>query len=940
MGLYTRIIDLQKLQEAWKRVRKNKPAAGVDNVTVEQYDENLRAELKKLQMELQEHTYSTLPVRQVVLYKGEKARKIALYSMRDKVVQQSCSQELTKLFDPLFSTQTYAYRNSKSALNAVEEINQFISERKCGWILKMDITHFFDEIRWEQLKVALTKKITEDDVIDLIEQNCRSVLLDETTGELIEKRIGIYQGSALSPILSNIYMMDFDKWITENSSFFARYSDDMVVIGEEKESLQNLLVEISKRLETLGLRLNEKKTYLRSLQDGADFLGYHFDSSGKSIPAKAEENLHERLETMWLTSSGFDIKDKLKKAQEITGGWEQYFREEREIGSIFEFAALVYSSGYSSERLEVLKTQRSKLENVYRDITLYLAEIWRNDHDRELELLEYEQYYQVISIRDVENSSFSEASIDKLLQDYRSFIIFETAETAIELMQDYTDLYQFEKAAFWMKKKETIEKSIVYRDEPIIPRNRSSQEDVSFTQKTPAKIMKLFVGREDIYSKEVIGSGKKRLSELQTQPLTEALLNGHLKGNVTLGTYIQRPNSTVHYIVFDVDISRKIILQHDKKSDEFETYLQKARHTAVSIMKLLDNMGLKGYLEYSGYRGYHVWLLFTEWIPVRYANMFCEVIEAKINGDEDISIEYFPNRTRLKDGKFGQTIKLPFGFHLKTGERSLFLDEEGTPVLLVDPFLDNVARFSCSAIKKVLAANTGITESDETIEVDKDLSAFGDLDAGINEILSECSLMRYLCQKAVKTSYLTHFERLSILYVFGHIGEAGQQFVHQVMSHTLNYNFNTTEKFIRRCPEKPVSCVKLRDQYRKLTAEIGCNCVFKRTKNCYPSPVLHAISLVNDDKAEITLPTSRAMTKAKEKQVMDEINIHKKAQNLAAEILKLKKQKRSIDSDIKKIEKELQQLFDNAGIDCLEVEMGLLVRRKKNDGTWEWIIEI
>ena len=92
--------------------------------------------------------------------------------------------------------------------------------------------------------------------------------------------------------------------------------------------------------------------------------------------------------------------------------------------------------------------------------------------------------------------------------------------------------------------------------------------------------------------------------------------------------------------------------------------------------------------------------------------------------------------------------------------------------MLVDPFLDNVARFSCSAIKKVLAANTGIKEGEETIEVDKDLTEYGDLDAGINEILSECSLMRYLCQKAVKTSYLTHFERLSILYVFGHIGEA------------------------------------------------------------------------------------------------------------------------------------------------------------------------
>ena len=80
-------------------------------------------------------------------------------------------------------------------------------------------------------------------------------------------------------------------------------------------------------------------------------------------------------------------------------------------------------------------------------------------------------------------------------------------------------------------------------------------------------------------------------------------------------------------------------------------------------------------------------------------------------------------------------------------------------------------------------------------------------------IIERCSLMRYLCQRAAKTVYLSHFERLSVRYVFAHLGEKGKEFVHQVMSFTLNYQYNITEKFIRKCPEKPISCLKLRDQY-------------------------------------------------------------------------------------------------------------------------------
>ena len=186
---------------------------------------------------------------------------------------------------------------------------------------------------------------------------------------------------------------------------------------------------------------------------------------------------------------------------------------------------------------------------------------------------------------------------------------------------------------------------------------------------------------------------------------------------------------------------------------------------------------------------------------------------------------------------------------------------------------------------------------------------------------------------------MTHFERLSVLYVFGHVGEDGKEFVHDVMRQTMNYQYNVTQKFIDRLPEKPVSCVKLREQYRKVSAEVGCNCSFKRTKNCYPSPVLHAISLVKDGQDVITIPTSRTLSAEREKKVIEELNIHKKAQELAVRILELRKQKRSIEKSVRKVEKELEKVYDSIDANALEIEMGLLVRRKTEEG-YEWVIEI
>ena len=247
---------------------------------------------------------------------------------------------------------------------------------------------------------------------------------------------------------------------------------------------------------------------------------------------------------------------------------------------------------------------------------------------------------------------------------------------------------------------------------------------------------------------------------------------------------------------------------------------------------------------------------------------------------------------------------------------------------------------TCNAGNEAKCGNSAGSRSENRTENKPEISElYPDLKPAVKIVLEQCNLMEYLCRKAKTTGYLTHFERQTIVYVFGHLGDDGKAFVHQVMENTLNYRFAVTERFIQKLPAKPISCIKIREQYKQITAEIGCNCRFKRTKNCYPSPVLHAVKDNEEIQQDITLPLSRDISQTKEKQIYEEINVHRKAQELAGKLLEFKKQRRGIDKNVRKLEDELTEIFNNASVDCMEIDMGLLSRRRKGE-RYEWVIEL
>lgn len=941
MGIFTKVIDLQKLMEAWNRVKRNKPVAGVDEVTWEDFDGEVKQNIRQLNIELSSHTYKSLPVRLVPLYKGEKVREVSLYAMRDKVVQQSLASELVRLYDSFMSESTYAYRPGRAALQAIGYLDKAISNRNYQWGLKADIRSFFDHIILEKLYQILGERIRETDVINLIRSCCEAPSL-EKDGSLTAKTIGVYQGSGIAPVLSNIYLMKFDHEIRQRCKVYVRYSDDILILGESREELEEIQKFMALYLEQLGLTLHETKTKIVSLDENVEFLGYVLGKNGKQIPVKAEKNLDQSLEEVFLNRK-LTLEEKLKKGSEILNGWEQYYNQKRSIGSIQEYAVVVYMmQNHLEGRIEFLKETRKKFENVYRSICMYLVKFWKEKNLPEMAVFEYEQLFGLAGL----DGEQAVSQMETLLSSYDVLIIQEQVDVWTELMQEYSDMGAYNRAAAVLQRIESLqnrERNVesyenVIQQDPLCEEGEQVQPK-QLTAEWLAAFSSLFVGREDVYGEEQLLKGSKRQVVSKLEPLTDEVLKTHFSGKETIATYIQRTNQTVKYLILDVDISKKILLEGEER-EQIKKYIPKAAARTAEVLKLLEQMGIRGYVENSGYRGYHVWVFFTEWIPVRYVMMLEEALEDKLaEQDQDISIEFFPNKARIRGGSLGQSIKLPGGLHVKSGKRSGFCNEKFEPVEMTYEFLTGIAKYTPMALKRIIGTLGGGEKEKKKHELNQTLEGYPELPQNVKVVVEHCNLVRYLCQKAQATGYLSHFERLTILYVFGHLGEEGKTFVHTVMEFTLNYQYHVTEKFIQKLPAKPISCLKLRDQYKQITAEYGCSCNFKRTKNCYPSPVLHAIKTSNDVSGDITIPTSRTLTKAGEEKVVEEINIHKKVQDLAVRIVEMKKQKRGVEKAILKVEGELEQIYDQAGVDCLEVDMGLLVRRKKGEG-YEWLIEI
>lgn len=328
--LLERILDRDNLNRAYKRVKANKGAPGIDGMTIEGTFAWLKEHKTEWVESIRAGEYKPSPVRRKEIPKPDgDVRKLGIPTIRDRIIQQAITQQLVPIFEPLFSEGSYGYRPGRSAQQAVQKIREY-AEQGYKFATVLDLSKYFDTLNHELLMNLLRKQIKDKRVIQLVKKYLKSGVMEN--GVVVKTAAGSPQGGNLSPLLANIYLNEFDQEFTRRGVRVIRYADDIVLLAKSERASKRLLETSRRYLEKkLKLKVNEEKSRTVSVYSIRNFkyLGFAFGRGkyGSYIRTHAESlrKAKEKLRRLTGRSQGRNVRAVMQNVKTFMQGWLGYY---------------------------------------------------------------------------------------------------------------------------------------------------------------------------------------------------------------------------------------------------------------------------------------------------------------------------------------------------------------------------------------------------------------------------------------------------------------------------------------------------------------------------------------------------------------------------------------------------------------------------------------
>ncbi|MFM0517109.1 group II intron reverse transcriptase/maturase [Caballeronia jiangsuensis] len=321
-------LTRENLKQAFKRVRANKGAAGVDGLDIDQTSRHLVSAWPAIREQLLKGKYRPSPVRRVTIPKPDGGeRELGIPTVTDRLIQQALLQVLQPILDPTFSEHSYGFRPGRRAHDAVLAAQSYVQSGR-RVVMDVDLEKFFDRVNHDILIDRLQKRIDDAGVIRLIRAYLNSGIMDD--GMFQQRDQGTPQGGPLSPLLANVLLDEVDKELERRGHCFARYADDANVYVRSRRAGERVMTLLRRLYGRLRLKVNEPKSAVASVF-GRKFLGYSlWVAPGgvvkRKVALKALLTFRHRIRELTRRNGGRSMKDVLERLRVYVLGWKAYFR--------------------------------------------------------------------------------------------------------------------------------------------------------------------------------------------------------------------------------------------------------------------------------------------------------------------------------------------------------------------------------------------------------------------------------------------------------------------------------------------------------------------------------------------------------------------------------------------------------------------------------------
>jgi group II intron reverse transcriptase/maturase len=324
--LLTQALARENMQRAWKRVKANKGAAGVDGLDIAQTGQHLKHAWPTIRQQLMGGTYQPQPVRRVGIPKPDGSeRELGIPTVTDRLIQQALLQVLQPLIDPTFSEHSHGFRPGRRARDAVLAAQQYVQD---GYrvVVDVDLSKFFDRVNHDILIDRLRKRVDDPGVIRLVRAYLNAGIMNG--GVVVERGEGTPQGGPLSPLLANVLLDEVDRELERQGHRFARYADDCNVYVRSQKAGERVMALLKRRYDKLHLKINESKSAVTSAFR-RKFLGYELwarkGEVKRAVSKKALETFRQRIRQLTRRSGGRSIFEVIDKLRPYVLGWKAYF---------------------------------------------------------------------------------------------------------------------------------------------------------------------------------------------------------------------------------------------------------------------------------------------------------------------------------------------------------------------------------------------------------------------------------------------------------------------------------------------------------------------------------------------------------------------------------------------------------------------------------------